>query len=283
MKEIIPSFDSYIKEQVTLPNLQDKNLQAASDLFQYLKKNPGTRTNVALDILAKGRKAVYAYEPHPKNYANIIDFLVNGGHVKIYKLANKTVWYLANQEVPQEILDKAISVRQAEDIKESEEIDESSALTKVLRKLGWFGDTWTPEEYKTQIRKLDDDTLLMWYHSKEKALPNTPFEFQQKLVKLEVERRKLNVDESVINEFMDGAKKGGNWADNLGACAHWISDEYEKELDAEAWGYALDGFQKKYQIKGYPTEDNQKRIIKTLKDKYHFTFSEKVIISDMSR
>jgi dTDP-glucose pyrophosphorylase len=71
-------------------------------------------------------------------------------------------------------------------------LTESSKLTKTLRKLGWFGDTWTPQEYKTQIRNLSDETLLLWYNSKDTPIPNTPLDFQHKLVKLEVERRGLD-------------------------------------------------------------------------------------------
>jgi hypothetical protein len=68
----------------------------------------------------------------------------------------------------------------------------SCKLTKTLRKLGWFGETWTPQEYKIQIRNLSDKTLLLWYNSKDTPIPNTPFDFQRKLVKLEVERRGLD-------------------------------------------------------------------------------------------
>jgi hypothetical protein len=71
-------------------------------------------------------------------------------------------------------------------------LTESSSLTKTLRKLGWFGDTWTPQEYKTQIRNLSDETLLLWYNDTDFAIPNTPLDFQKKLVKLEVERRGLD-------------------------------------------------------------------------------------------
>ena len=71
-------------------------------------------------------------------------------------------------------------------------LTESSKLAKTLRKLGWFGDTWTPQEYKTQIRNLSDETLLLWYNSKDTPIPNTPLDFQHKLVKLEVERRGLD-------------------------------------------------------------------------------------------
>ncbi|MCK9575776.1 MAG: hypothetical protein WC979_01960 [Candidatus Pacearchaeota archaeon] len=70
-------------------------------------------------------------------------------------------------------------------------INESSNLTKILRSLGWLGDDWTPAEYKTQIRKLSDETLMIWYNSKDNPIPNTPLDFQRNLVKLEVERRGL--------------------------------------------------------------------------------------------
>jgi hypothetical protein len=81
----------------------------------------------------------------------------------------------------------------------NESVNESSKLTKTLRKLGWFGDGWTPQEYKTQIRNLSDETLLLWYNTKDMPIPNTPLDFQNKLVKHEVERRGL----SKIHESSD--------------------------------------------------------------------------------
>ena len=45
-------------------------------------------------------------------------------------------------------------------------LNESSKLTKILRKLGWFGETWTPEEMKKQIKELSDETLVLWYNDK---------------------------------------------------------------------------------------------------------------------
>jgi len=71
-------------------------------------------------------------------------------------------------------------------------LTEATTLQKMLRKLGWYGESWTPQEFKKQIRELPDDVLLVWYNSKDKGVPNTPLAFQNKLVKLEVQRRGLD-------------------------------------------------------------------------------------------
>lgn len=74
---------------------------------------------------------------------------------------------------------------------EAEDINESFSLKKVLRKLGWAGETWTPEEFASQIKSLDNETLISWGESN-KGIPNTPLDFQHKLIKIEIEKRKLN-------------------------------------------------------------------------------------------
>jgi hypothetical protein len=82
-------------------------------------------------------------------------------------------------------------------------INESDVLTKFLRKIGWGGDSWTPQDYKKQIRELPDNILKLWYKDP-KGIPYTPLEFQQKLVKLEMERRKLlepNLNETQLNKM----------------------------------------------------------------------------------
>lgn len=71
-----------------------------------------------------------------------------------------------------------------------ESVSESFNIKKVLRKMGWSGETWTPKEFASQIKKLDDDTLKNWASSK-KGIPNTPLAFQQKLVGIEMKKRGL--------------------------------------------------------------------------------------------
>jgi len=78
-------------------------------------------------------------------------------------------------------------------------MEESSNLTKQLRKLGWHGETWTPKEFANQIKNLSDETLISWAKSN-KGIPNTPLAFQQKLVKIEMEKRGLN-NEKVNESF----------------------------------------------------------------------------------
>lgn len=72
-----------------------------------------------------------------------------------------------------------------------EKLEESSFITKVLRKLGWAGETWTPQELASQIKNLSDDTLIIWSKD-ENGIPNTPLAFQQKLVKIEMDKRGLS-------------------------------------------------------------------------------------------
>ena len=35
-------------------------------------------------------------------------------------------------------------------------VNEATDLTKILRKLGWAGENWTPKEFAAQIKKLSD-------------------------------------------------------------------------------------------------------------------------------
>jgi hypothetical protein len=73
-------------------------------------------------------------------------------------------------------------------------VNEASNLTKILRKLGWAGEDWTPKEFANQIKKLSDETLIAWAKSNKgigKGIPNTPLAFQQKLVGIEMKKRGL--------------------------------------------------------------------------------------------
>lgn len=71
-----------------------------------------------------------------------------------------------------------------------DKLNEGFNLKSVLRKIGWAGEDWTPQEFASQIKKLDDATLIAW--SKDfKGVPNTPLAFQQKLIKIELKKRGL--------------------------------------------------------------------------------------------
>jgi cytidylate kinase len=74
-----------------------------------------------------------------------------------------------------------------------ESINEATPIQKIFRKIGWGGDGWTPQDYARQIKDLSDDTLKIWYDSAKsnKGIPNTPLAFQQKLTKIEMEKRGL--------------------------------------------------------------------------------------------
>ena len=70
-------------------------------------------------------------------------------------------------------------------------LSEIFSLQKALRKIGWAGESWTPQEFASQIKKLPNDILIMWSKDN-KGIPGTPLHFQQKLVKIEMEKRGLN-------------------------------------------------------------------------------------------
>jgi len=84
-------------------------------------------------------------------------------------------------------------------------LEEVSVLTKLARKIGWAGEDWTPKEFASQIKSLDDETLLKWAKDN-KGIPNTPLAFQQKLVKIEMAKRGL--DQESLNESMIGGIVG---------------------------------------------------------------------------
>ena len=73
----------------------------------------------------------------------------------------------------------------------NENLNEASNIVKLLRKIGWTGETWTPRELASQIKNLDDSTLIAWSKDN-KGIPNTPLAFQMKLVNVEMEKRGLN-------------------------------------------------------------------------------------------
>jgi hypothetical protein len=76
---------------------------------------------------------------------------------------------------------------------ETETVNEATTLQKIFRKIGWGGDGWTPQDYAKQIKDLPDSTLKLWYDSAKnnKGISNTPLAFQQKLTKIEMEKRGL--------------------------------------------------------------------------------------------
>jgi hypothetical protein len=84
-------------------------------------------------------------------------------------------------------------------------LEEASVLTKLARKIGWAGEDWTPKEFASQIKSLDDEILLKWAEDN-KGISNTPLAFQEKLVKIELAKRGL--DQESLNESMIGGIVG---------------------------------------------------------------------------
>ena len=72
----------------------------------------------------------------------------------------------------------------------SKVLSETSLFQKFLRKAGWAGESWTPQEISSQIKKLPNETLVLWSKDN-KGIPGTPLHFQQKLVKIEMDKRGL--------------------------------------------------------------------------------------------
>jgi hypothetical protein len=112
-------------------------------------------------------------------------------------------------------------------------LEEVSVLTKLARKIGWAGEDWTPKEFASQIKSLDDETLLKWAKDN-KGIPNTPLAFQQKLVKIEMAKRGL--DQESLNESMIGGIVGIGAitqipsrakADYEDAFEHFLSQKYD--------------------------------------------------------
>jgi hypothetical protein len=73
-------------------------------------------------------------------------------------------------------------------------LNEASTTDKFLRKLFWDPDR-TPQELADQIKNLSDEALLKWAKGSPSFLGNTPLAFQQKLVKIEMDKRGLSLDE----------------------------------------------------------------------------------------
>ena len=87
-----------------------------------------------------------------------------------------------------------------------EKLEESSFITKLLRKIGWAGEWSTPEELASQIKDLPDAVLIAWSKDKN-GIPNTPLHFQQKLVKIEMDKRGLS------SESQDGDMNNNGYPD----------------------------------------------------------------------
>jgi hypothetical protein len=87
----------------------------------------------------------------------------------------------------------------------NESINEATPIQKIFRKIGWGGDGWTPQDYARQIKDLSDDTLKIWYNlaKSNKGIPNTPLAFQQKLTKIEMEKRGLLETVNEAEEQLD--------------------------------------------------------------------------------
>jgi hypothetical protein len=86
-------------------------------------------------------------------------------------------------------------------------LNEASLFQKMLRKAGWAGESWTPQEIASQIKKLPNETLILWSKDSN-GIPGTPLYFQQKLVKIEMDKRGLK--EEIQNTLTEAIMIGWN-------------------------------------------------------------------------
>ncbi len=114
----------------------------------------------------------------------------------------------------------------------SKPLEEASSTEKFLRKLGWAGEDWTPQEFASQIKKLSDSTLISWAKSNKgigKGIPNTPLAFQQKLVKIEMDKRGLSLDEVQEKYYVEPSKKGFSVLRNGNEITSFDTEEEAKQ------------------------------------------------------
>ena len=114
----------------------------------------------------------------------------------------------------------------------SKPLNEASSTEKFLRKLGWAGEDWTPQEFASQIKKLSDNTLISWAKSNKgigKGIPNTPLAFQQKLVKIEMDKRGLSLDEVQEKYYVEPSKKGFSVLRNGNEITSFDTEEEAKQ------------------------------------------------------
>jgi hypothetical protein len=111
-------------------------------------------------------------------------------------------------------------------------MSEASSTEKFLRKLGWAGEDWTPQEFASQIKKLPDSTLISWAKSNKgigKGIPNTPLAFQQKLVKIEMDKRGLSLEEAKEKYYVEPSKKGFSVLRNGNEVTSFDTEEEAKQ------------------------------------------------------
>jgi hypothetical protein len=152
-----------------------------------------TKYGVALDKLFKGKfdsKKLDDFlddideKSGDAQYDRILNSMGRAVGMNIRSYDNKPV-YVFEKDLKNEI-EKLYKLH-------NESINEATPIQKIFRKIGWGGDGWTPQDYAKQIKNLSDDTLKIWYDSAKsnKGIPNTPLAFQQKLTKIEMEKRGL--------------------------------------------------------------------------------------------
>jgi hypothetical protein len=196
-----PSHPAYKQAKSILQRIRDK----------FSKKENVDESeccNEAIEYPKKGEKFSYNIHNSDGTLEFDVEYVGSDGHNEVFKvLRNYTPKSIQKkssiyQKKPGDrILTGKAGV--AHDLKKNslikieESINEGFNIKNVLRKLGWAGESWTPKEFASQIKKLDDDTLKNWASSN-KGIPNTPLAFQQKLVGIELKKRGLSTES--VNE-----------------------------------------------------------------------------------
>jgi hypothetical protein len=126
-------------------------------------------------------------------HERLLNFMGKQAGMNVRKYANKPM-YVFEKDLKTQI-EKLYKTH-------NESVNEATPIQTIFRKIGWAGDDWTPQDYAKKIKNLPDTTLKIWYDSAKsnKGIPNTPLAFQQKLTKLEMEKRGLL---EIVNEAQE--------------------------------------------------------------------------------
>ena len=172
-------------------------------------------------------------------------------------------------------------------------LSEATPIQKIFRKIGWGGDGWTPQDYAKQIKNLPDSTLKIWYDSAKsnKGIPNTPLAFQQKLTKIEMEKRGLLESVTESNQrsrnFFTVNKHGANLLKLLNG--KWDREKVEKYFDnvikaagtksSTGWFSDMKWTADAVGVDPYPLKNNKERLVSNIIDsieKLYKTHNESV-------
>jgi len=186
-KKVTPEigyFDHSLKAMISTPRSGDKYF----DYEFYRIGEPDKNGNIELSP-EKGKKGMYT----EAKITETVDMTELEYELKRLKIENpgKKVTYFFTKDNP-----KGYKIQ----------IKEATPLTKIARNILWDKDV-TPKEMAIKIKSLPDSTLIAWAKDNN-GIPNSPLAFQQKLVKIEMDKRGLTLDEAKIeSDFFEREPK----------------------------------------------------------------------------